>query len=200
MANPINVVYNSQRDNANIRGLRGSSQCGYTSASMMLSAFLPDASTDEFVASLIDRMEPKYGAASMADMILDKIPWARGMRLGMFGDAYAVVCQKILEERGATAKIQWHPTGGTPEQLAAAIDQGSPAMLSTMITNSGHYICVVGYDSDHWICHDPWGNALSGYRNQNGAFVQYPRDWLETRARKSAPDKKSLRFMYIKAG
>ncbi|MEQ9364551.1 MAG: hypothetical protein RIF32_09920, partial [Leptospirales bacterium] len=80
MSNPINVPYNSQRDNAGLAGLAGTSQCGYTAAAMMLSAFLPDAATDDFVAYLIKRMEPAYGGATLADKILDRIPWARGRR------------------------------------------------------------------------------------------------------------------------
>ncbi len=198
MSNPINVPYNSQRDNPAFAGLPGTSQCGYTAAAMMLSAFLPEASSDAFVAHLIERMEPAYGRATLADKILDRIPWARGMRLGMFGDAYAVACEEILREREASARIVWTPGGGAPATLEAAIDQGSPAMLSTKITSSGHYICVVGYDSGHWICHDPYGDGHRGYRaHQEGAFVKYPRAWLEYRARKSDPTKRGLRFMYI---
>lgn len=197
--NPLNVPYNSQRDNPAWRGLPGSAQCGYTAASMMLSAFVPDAGTDAFVSYLIQRMEPVYGRATLADKILDRIPWARGMRLGMFGDAYAVACDEILRERAVQARISWTPGGGTGMGLEGAIDQGSPAMLSTMITRSGHYITVVGYDAGNWICHDPYGDGLRGYRNhRDGAFVKYPRTWLETRAVRSDPTRRGLRFMYIR--
>ena len=200
MANPIRIIYNSQRDNSPFAGLPGSSQCGYASASMMLSAFLPDTSSDEFVKNLILRMEPAYGQADLDDEILEEIPWARGQRLGMYGDAYAVACEEILQERGVRAHLQWRPTAGTTDELEAAIQEcGSPAMLSTKITVSGHYICVVGFDAEHWICHDPYGNGYLGYRAyQDGAFVKYPRAWLESRAIPSDPHKKGLRFMYIK--
>lgn len=164
----------------------------------MLSAFLPDASSDAFVTYMIKRMEPVYGRATLAEKILDRIPWARGRRLGMYGDAYAVACEEILRERGVNARIVWTPGGGSQATLEAAIGQGSPAMLSTMITPSGHYICVVGYDAGNWICHDPYGDGYHGYRaNRDGGFVKYPRTWLETRAVRSDPTKRGLRFMYV---
>lgn len=198
MPNPINIVYNSQRDNSSLAGLPGSAQCGYTSAAMMLSAFLPEAVSDAFVTYLIKSMEPAYGQATLADKILDRIPWARGRRLGMYGDAYAVACEELLRERGVRARVIWTPGGGTQAMLEGAIDQGSPAMLSTMISPSGHYICVIGYDAGNWICHDPYGDGYRGYReNPDGAYVKYPRTWLETRAVKSDPTKRGFRFMYI---
>lgn len=197
--NPLQIKYNSQRDNKPFKRLLGYAQCGYTAACMMLSAFIPKASFDSFVAMMIRRMEPAYGQADLAARILDRVPWARGRRLGMFGDSYVVACNHILQEFKTKASIVWRPTGGTVEELEAAIDSGSPAMLSTMITSSGHYICVVGYDRDHWICHDPYGDGYRGYRkHHDGAYVKYPRAWLETRARRSDPNKRGLRFMYIK--
>ncbi|MCR9142086.1 MAG: C39 family peptidase [bacterium] len=197
MPKKIDIAYNSQRDNPGLAGLPGSAQCGYTAAAMMLSAFLPDAATDAFITYLIKRMEPAYGKATLAEKILRKVPWARG-RLGIYGDAYAVACEEILRERGVNARIVWTPGGGSQATLEAAIDQGSPAMLSTMITPSGHYICVVGYDAGHWICHDPYGDGHRGYRSHpDGAFVKYPRTWLEARAVRADPTKRGLRFMYV---
>ena len=197
----LDVKWNDQKDNIPLPRLPGSSQCGYTSAAMMVSPFIPAAATDDFVHGLIMRMEPAYGRATLADMILDRIPWAHGKRLGMFGDAYAVACRELLRERGLNAELVWRPTGGSASELEAALMQGSPAMLSTMITRSGHYICVVGCDDEHWICHDPYGDGFRGYRQHvRGAYVKYPRVWLEARARKSDPNRRGLRFMYIKRG
>lgn len=196
---PLNVKYNSQRNNRSLEGLRGSAQCGYTAAAMMISPFLAHAENDEFIFNLIEAMEPRYGKARWSDRILDRVPWARGMRLGMFGDSYVIALNALFEELDLPYQIEWIPTGGTPEQLKQAIDAGSPAMLSTMITPSGHYICVIGYDDDHWICHDPYGNgyAPGGYRtNTWGERVYYPKSWLESRARAADPNRRGLRFMH----
>jgi uncharacterized protein YvpB len=191
----LDIKYNSQRDNPAVAGVPWSSQCGYTSVAMMLSAFLPEADSDKFVAELVRRMETP---GPLLDRILAKVPWARGKRTGMFGDAYAAAVAAILEERAPHLRAVWIPTGGTAAQLQAAIDAGSPANLSTMLTEHGHYIPVIGYDRENWICNDPHGNALTGYANPDGHRVRYPRAYLEAAARRSDPNKRGLRFLSIR--
>lgn len=195
----IEVPYNSQRDNQPFPNLRGSSQCGYTAAAMAISPFVPRSATDKFIAKLILAMEPIYGEARFEDRILRLVPWARGRRFGAIGDCYVVALNAIFAEENLPYRMRWYPTGGTSAQLKAAIDAGSPAMLSTMLTDYGHFITVIGYDDQHWICHDPYGDgyAPGGYRhNSKGEERYYPKAWLEHKARLADPNRRGLRFMH----
>lgn len=44
----------------------------------------------------------------------------------------------------------------------------------------GHIILVVDYNAktNCLVCHDPFGNAMTNYKDHDGAYVEYPVEWL----------------------
>lgn len=192
----LEIKYNSQRDNPPRQNIQPWAQCGYTSASMLLSAWIKKAQTDDYVLWLIDELEASVGG--LRKYVTSKLPWVKG-RIGSYGDAYAAAIGKILESEGINRKVRFAAEGGSFTEIYNALDvEKSPVFLATKITDSGHFILIVGYDAKRRIviCHDPYGDANTGYKKTNGAYVEYPADWLEAKAK--AASKTGLRYIYAR--
>lgn len=55
-----------------------------------------------------------------------------------------------------------------------------PVVLAGDFTASGHILTVIGYNSTGYIVHDPWGNALTGYRNTEGRRLVYSYGYMDS--------------------
>ena len=77
-----------------------------------------------------------------------------------------------------------YSTEGNKQKIIELIDQGCPVGLgmlhhgSTAHPTGGHWILVIGYDSDHAICHDPYGeqslvDGTWARRGSGGESVRY---------------------------
>lgn len=64
-------------------------------------------------------------------------------------------------------------------QIQTQLRLRRPVMLGGYFTAGGHIVCVTGFNSSGYWVHDPWGDALTGYRNTNGRRRFYPRGYLE---------------------
>ncbi|MEZ2275346.1 MAG: C39 family peptidase [Microcoleus sp.] len=53
-----------------------------------------------------------------------------------------------------------------------------PVVLAGDFTASGHIITLIGYNSDGYIVQDPWGDALTGYRDTEGRKLMYPYNYM----------------------
>jgi hypothetical protein len=54
------------------------------------------------------------------------------------------------------------------------IKAGEKVIVGGQFTGSGHVITAVGFNDNGIIYQDSYGNAVGGYKNQDGRFVQYP--------------------------
>ena len=178
----IQIKYNWQVNNDNLNGkFKGTAQCGATSCCMTLSAFIPEASTDEFVKKFIEIIDK--------DWLLGKIK----TRQSAFQFNYEPVINKVLKEHTISKKAIVKPFGATLQDIKYALTKGSPLMTSTMLTKDGHYICIVGLNEKdgYFIVHDPFGrfdfqkNAYAEVKDGVGAFVKYPINLLSLAMEKS---------------
>lgn len=203
MRKVLKVKNNRQQNNIAFKGLPGYAQCGPTSCAMLLSYFIPRYTEDKAVAELIQEIEPMYGEATLGQVILAAMPWMKGKRLTAFGDTYPHVINAIFKRHKIKRVAKLKGTSGTDQDIIKAIDSGSPCLLSTMLSSSGHYILVIGYQLNKsgqvmsWICNDPYGDAKTGYKSANGEAVEYAWGFLRDAAFKSDPNKKGYRFTYV---
>lgn len=79
-------------------------------------------------------------------------------------------------------------TLGNKDWIQAAkknIDAGIPMTLHTQFTPAGHVINIIGYQNNHFICHDPWGKFSGVFREWvdtapgSGKEVKYSYDMLD---------------------
>jgi len=72
--------------------------------------------------------------------------------------------------------------GDMVENSMKLIEKGIPVILSMDYKedwNHGHVVVIVGYIKDFLIINDPYGDSNTGYKEHNGAFVEYDsKKWL----------------------
>lgn len=65
--------------------------------------------------------------------------------------------------------------------ISAEIAAGRPVLLSGLFTRSGHIVLLIGITSaGDLICHDPYGDHRTGYRDRNGEARIYPAEIADT--------------------
>jgi hypothetical protein len=192
----IQITYNWQVNNDNLNGkFKGTAQCGPTSCCMTLSAFIPDASKDEFVKKFIEMIDK--------DWLSGKIK----TRQSAFQFNYEKTINEILKQNSINKKAIVKPHSGTINDVVHALTKGSPVMTSTMLTKDGHYICIVGVNQKdgYFIVHDPYGrfdfqkNTYIEVKDNVGAFIKYPINLLSLAMEKSSNTvgKKGYRIIWI---
>ena len=148
--NPLPVIYMSQRDN-----YRDASRTCFSSSCAMMLKFLKPTSIkndDDYIRTIFS-----------------------------FGDSTDSGIQLVaLRHYGITAKFT---TQGSRDLVKKQIDAGKPVPAGFLhhgnIKNpqgSGHYLCIIGYNSEGYWVHDPWGdcNLTSGtYDSTNGKKLHY---------------------------
>jgi uncharacterized protein YvpB len=65
-------------------------------------------------------------------------------------------------------------TSRTWSQIRQEIIANRPVVIGGYFTHGGHIICIIGFDDQGFIVHDPYGNALTGYSQTEGKNLRYP--------------------------
>lgn len=192
----LDIKQNDQIDNKQLGRIKASWQCGYTAAAMLLSSVVQEASKDEFISELIILMDDEY--------IKNKSNTRNGAFLARYPDHIST----ILKSKNINKKVRFVPHSGNNSDIIKAINSGSPVMCSTMITDEGHYILIIGYDEDRktWIVNDPYGQysfSESKYiriGKNSGSQVEYPYSLLGNamvRSSKLATNKSGYRLLWL---
>ncbi len=149
----LNVPYLCQRDNA----FRPMATCNVTSMAMVLAYYGIRAKNprqqleDEFYEWCIAR----YGQGSQTDnTVLVKLANAYG-----FKDNFS--------------------TNHNWTTIRNELNNRRPVIVGGLFTHSGHIVVIIGYTPQGYIVNDPFGNALTGYRDSNGRRLVYPSDYME---------------------
>ncbi len=156
------------------------SQCGYTSAIMLMSQYLGSSfCTPQNEAIFLDWMEPSFGLPGIGELLISKDPNLVGKRLGAQIECYRAAIEKWLND----SKIKGTCTvrrGGNWQEIEAQILAGNPVMIGWMPTPDGHFSVIRGFSETMLKLNDPAGSALKGYfRNStDGDGAEYPREWF----------------------
>lgn len=147
----LNVPYFSQRDNPRYYW----STCNVTSISMAFYYY---------------GVRPKWGGP-LEDELLQ---WCFNYA-GEGSQTDHTVLSALIRAYGF--KTSFSPNRKWSEIKSELINR-RPVILAGDFTASGHILCVIGYDSNGYIVNDPWGDALTGYSDTEGAKLLYPYDYI----------------------
>ena len=171
------IGYNDQRDNFEVRGIKGSSQCFATSIWMWLSFYFPlylpndDVQLKGYIEEVTKR------AAS------DAFEW----------DIHRAVAQEYLSRRDikGTVKTFIDYDRKTDDSIGtmSADDfkerlKDGPIVVGTKKMGGlpgGHIILAVDVADDGILVNDPFGNALTKYSDKNGHGIIYPLSLFDAR-------------------
>lgn len=147
----LNVPHFSQRDNPRYPR----STCNVTAIAMVLHFYgLRSRSGGQLEDELLEWCLSHYGEGSQTEhSVLAEMVRAYGYR-----DTYS--------------------TNRTWAQIRNEISSGRPVVVGGYFTDTGHIVCIIGYTANGYIVNDPWGDALSGYKNTEGAKVVYPASYM----------------------
>ena len=148
--NPLPVIYMSQRDN-----YRDASRTCFSSSCAMMLKFLKPSSIkndDDYIRTVFT-----------------------------FGDSTDSNAQlAALKHYGVTAKFT---TQGSRDLIKKQIDSGKPVPAGFLHHGSiknpqggGHWLCIIGYNSEGYWVHDPWGDCnltYGTYDSTNGKQLHY---------------------------
>jgi hypothetical protein len=81
------------------------------------------------------------------------------------------VMQKLYQAYGFGGGFS---TTRTWSQIKQELIENRPVVIGGYFTHGGHIICIIGFDEFGYIVHDPYGNALTGYRQTEGKSLRYP--------------------------
>jgi hypothetical protein len=144
----VPITYNWQVNNFNFNNkFKGSAQCGPTSCSQMLSAFIKEASSDTFVKEFVEKID--------GDWLSGKVQ----TRQSAFQFNYKGTIDYFLKKYNINKQAIVLQSGGTINDVIKALQLGSPLMCSTMLTGEGHYITINGIDTSKNVfkVKDPFG-------------------------------------------
>lgn len=154
----LNVPHFSQRDNPRFYW----STCNVTSIAMALYYYgMRTSWGGQLEDELLQWCLNKYGEGSQTD--------------------HSVLSQLI---RAYGYKSTFN-TNRTWLNIQTEIINRRPCILAGDFTATGHIVCVVGYTPQGLIVNDPWGDALTGYADTEGAKLFYPYSYLN---RVAGPD------------
>lgn len=200
---------NSQRDNKKVGHISPGAQCGYTSLAVALSSIHPEANSDDFIAKMVDEIEPKVGKPGWAEKFFQKAGWKGGWiysqvfggkaRAGAYFSVYAEYARDFIKEHNYNVEVELVENGGKWEDVIRYLRKGFPVMLGTRILPSGHFIVLIDYDQDkqEFTVLDSWGDANTSYKSMQ-MKNQYSLKFLI----KNAPDSKgkanTCRYLVLK--
>lgn len=82
---------------------------------------------------------------------------------------------KLIQQYGLQDNFKEKTTWA---EILEALRNGQPVVVHGYFTNYGHVVTLVGYTPTHVIVNDPYGDAMTGYVNQDGQKVLYPIDFV----------------------
>lgn len=189
------VQGNEQLDNFKYPRLAASSQCGYTSLAVILSQFIPDATSDKFIKDMIDFFEKEFLETKV------------NTRFGSSMANHVFMAEFYLKKYNVKKKVYFTPFGGTIEQVIEALSKGYAVGIAGMMTESGHFMVITGYSElrKAFKMQDPYRKfdfVKKRYANQSGLNVYYPvadlLPYLEASSRAVTQGKHGgIRFYYI---
>jgi hypothetical protein len=137
--------------------------------------FNPDGScnaTSLAIAAEFLGIKPSSGR--LADEIYQKLA-----AIGIPGDPSVMVM--VMQEYVSI----FHNGVATDDEIRAHLDKKLPVVIHGDFTESGHVICVIGYNSEGFIVHDPWFKYLGGKQydyNSSGESNLHPYNTFVTEA------------------
>ena len=179
------VKYNSQRDNFDFDGkFKGYQQCFSSSVWMLLGYLCPeeyDGSNDDQLKVYVDDVSNKVGSPGVGEEIFKKIGQDPKYNSAYFWEVHKAAMIKYLSEGGKNGTVVYLDANCTWDMLYSCIEK-SPVVLGTdkmAGLPGGHIILVVGVTAEgDLICHDPYGDANTGYKEKKGEYVVYRKDWI----------------------
>jgi len=180
-------AYLDQRKVATTENIPGTSDCGNASWCSMASFFDSSYGSLEAVAAMVADLEPYLGPRGFGNTLVERFSWAKkifseGRRIGSDLRAYV----EYSMEKFPNLKIT-HGNPGSWTELDEILIQGYPVMLYTNLAGDpkkgtgGHYIPVWEKIGDGYKVGDPYGNALTKYKDHNGNGIIYPSDFLKSK-------------------
>lgn len=170
----MKVGYNSQRDNQGFgRQYPGSVQCMSTCAWMLMSAYSKKikATDDDGLALYVDDCEASLGKPGIGERAMQLFPWVK-KPTSQWWLTHQLAITEYLNKEGVKGKAVYVDKCSW-DDFYKLVEKG-PVMIGTGFF-SGHIILAVGKD----VYHDPFGNAVGNYANQNGESVFYSREFLQ---------------------
>lgn len=163
------VPYFSQNDNDDWDGVAGNVQCAATSNAMLLNFLRPGA-------LLSERSEPE----TLYKERFNSLGYSADDRGNHDAHTAALTSFGLISH--------WI-TQGTDAIIKAMLDRKMPVVAGLCYKSAGHIVLIVGYDSNGYLIHDPYGvraGAEDWYETINegkggglGAFEQYSYPLLE---------------------
>ena len=188
------VQGNYQLDNKAFPKIPASSQCGYTSLSVLLSQFIPEAKNDEFIYEMIQYFEKDFAIG-------------KSRRFGAFMQNHVFIAQFFLKKYGVDRQVIFKPHSGTVQDVIEVLKKGYAVGVAGMMTGDGHFMVISGYSElrKAFKVQDPYklfDFDKGKYTNQSGLNVYYPVDrftkYLEASSLLASNNtKKGIRFYYI---
>lgn len=188
------VTGNYQLDNKAFPKIPPISQCGYTKLSMLLSQFIEEAKSDEFIYDMIKFFEK--------DFLVGK-----GNRFGSMMQNHVFMAQFYLKKYGIDRQVIFKPHSGTIDEIIDILKKGYAIGVAGMMTEHGHFMVISGYSElrKAFKVQDPYklfDFEKEKYTNQSGLNVYYPVDrfikYLEASSLMASNNtKKGIRYYYI---
>lgn len=210
MLHASQIKWNKQDNNKKMGFITPGSQCGYTSVAMALSSIYPKAESDDFIAFMVDDIEPKVGKPGWAETFFEKKGWKGGWiysqvfsgkaRAGAYMDIYAEWLKDFIKSKELNVEVEFVPKKGEWKDVQELLKKGFPVVIGTKILPSGHYILLVSYDeeTDTYTVKDPWGDANDKYKTKNGDNVKYTQAMLNEKAPDMDGKKNYCRYIALK--
>lgn len=177
------IKYNSQRDNIDFGGkFKGNCQCFSTCSWMFMSYYSSKiaAFDDGMLSKYVDDVETTVGKKGIGEQVKERFRWITG-RTSYWWLINKYGIEKWLWREGINGNAVFKDKNISFNNLTKLVDNG-PVILQTKKMGSlhgGHIILAVGYTESHIIVADPYGNALTNYKDHNGENVLYHKDWLK---------------------
>ncbi len=147
---------------------------------------------------MVDDIEPKVGKPGWAETFFQRKGWKNGWiysqvfggkaRAGAYFSVYNEWVKDFLKTHDLNVETEFVEEGGDWERVKKLLQKGFPVVIGTKILPSGHFITLIDYNSltDEFTVLDSWGDANTGYKNQQSLKNIYTMDFLK----KNAPDSK----------
>jgi hypothetical protein len=166
------MIYINQRTNYGWEGkLSPSRQCFYSSAVMLLSHYDKAAKDLEYLIQYVDDTEILVGKPGIAERLFPKLTGRTG--------AYWAVHRAAIQER-LKKEVVFDAT--MPYEVMKNIVAEKPVIIGTKeigALSGGHIIVAMRISEKGIIVNDPYGNALTKYKDHNGNGIDYPDDYLK---------------------